>query len=122
MTDFSLMDKEYNLKLYRKINKIICIERDAGKCAIHYFNKGEEVLACDVHHVFGRGKVAGDYREHYTNLMCVCRECHPLPIFTANNILKAGENLSWVLEILHKANETPINENFEHRKRGIYGK
>lgn len=116
MTGSTSADKEEDLKLYRKVNKIICIERDGGLCVNHYFNMGERVLACDVHHVFGRGKVAGDYREHYTNLLCTCRDCHPLPIFTANNILTSGENLSWVLELLKRANETPINEDFKHRE------
>ena len=54
---------------YRQEQYLLAIERDGGLC--RYCRKS----AVDVHHKYGRGREAGDPREHYSNLECVCREC-----------------------------------------------
>jgi len=97
------MDAEQHsdLLLYRASQRELAIERDGGLCQI-CAAEGIHREADDVHHVYGRGHKAGDWREDYKNLMCVCRECHPMPIFSK----PAGENLRWVEEILEKINET----------------
>ena len=58
------------LQEYRRLQYLLAIERDSGLC-------GCGRLAVDVHHEYGRGRRAGDWREHHDNLRCVCRACHP---------------------------------------------
>ena len=58
------------LRTYRREQYLLAAERDRGLC-----HCGK--LAVDIHHVYGRGRQAGDWREHYEQLRCVCRECHP---------------------------------------------
>ena len=64
---------------YRHQQAEMAIERDGGMCQI-CASKGVVRQATDVHHVFGRG-YAGSRREDHTGLMCVCRECHPAPLY-----------------------------------------
>lgn len=107
-----LKEKEkikHDLKSYRALNAALCIERDAGLCVIHYFLKNKRVPYHHIHHVRGRGKTAGDERENYKSLMCVCTACHPQP---AQNDYGKQE---WVIDILNNANDTPINGNFKHQ-------
>jgi hypothetical protein len=59
------------LREYRREQYQLAIDRDGGLCRMC----GR--MAADVHHVYGRGKRAGDWREHHDNLICVCRQCHP---------------------------------------------
>jgi 5-methylcytosine-specific restriction endonuclease McrA len=59
------------LREYRKAQYRLAIERDGGLCC----TCGR--VAVDVHHLYGRGRVAGDWRERHENLECVCRGCHP---------------------------------------------
>ena len=84
--------------------------RDGGFCAICYFRDGVETPFEEVHHVYSRGKKEGDWREHYTSLLCVCKKCHPLPIITPGGSARLG----WVEEVLRKANAKPINKDFIH--------
>jgi predicted HNH restriction endonuclease len=104
------MEKNRHLRIYRETNYMLCVDRDLALCVICWFSKGIRTQYEHVHHVLGRGTEAGDYREHYTNLMCVCAECHPLPA------QDAGSKQSWVIDISKKSNENPINKKFEHQK------
>jgi hypothetical protein len=101
-----------DLQRYRSVQAALAIRRDAGLCAIHYFRHGEKRKYQDVHHVFGRGKGAGDWREHYSNLLCTCRICHPPPIY----IPSTNGRTNWVEDVLHQANTMPINKRFDHRE------
>lgn len=65
-----------------------------------------------IHHIYGRSRKI-DWREHYTNLMSVCTECHPQPIIQK----PASEYLRWVEEIAEQMNEIPINGRFKHGER-----
>lgn len=94
---------------YRSIQATLCIERDNALCAIHFFKHNKIVSYHHVHHVRGRGRVAGDSREHYTSLLCVCNICHPPPAQDDEG------KQSWVVDILAQANETPINSKFKHQ-------
>ncbi len=58
------------LRKYRREQYLLAVERDSGLCEC-----GRP--GADVHHVYGRGREAGDWREHHEQLRCVCRECHP---------------------------------------------
>ena len=80
---------------YRRVQYRLANRRDGGHCVI-CGNRG-----MDIHHVYGRGREAGDWREHYSKLMVVCRSCHPLPIVGD----KAGKNLEWVEELLEEIND-----------------
>ena len=102
--------KHDQLVAYRKKQVERAIMRDAGYCTIHWFKYGKKVPFDEVHHVFSRGQTAGDWRENYQSLLCVCRACHPQPIITPGG----SANLGWVEEILRKANEAPINSDFTH--------
>ena len=83
------------LRLWRVSQYRKAINRDSGMCQIC-----QKMVAQDVHHVYGRGKDMFDWREDYTNLMCVCRKCHPPAI----KHKPAGPKLAWVEEILEKVN------------------
>ncbi len=98
------------LKAYRQVNKLLAIHRDSNLCAVCFFLHDKKKRADDVHHVYGRGQKAGDWRERYINLLCVCREHHPLPI----QIPKANDELVWIEDVLVSANENPINPDFKH--------
>lgn len=98
-----------NLSRHRKIQRLIAMERDKGCCVFHFYNLNKKVEAVDVHHVFGRGKSPDDDREHYTSLVCTCRECHPLPAKDPKG------KQSDIISILKKANESPINRSFVHK-------
>ena len=102
--------RKERLVAYRKVNAAKVIERDNSLCAICFFKHDRERMYADVHHVYSRAREAGNWREHYTNLMLVCRACHPLPVQTAG----ASVNLAWVEVVLEQANNNPINVQFEH--------
>ena len=97
------------LREYRNKNAMLAIYRDNDKCVICWFRDGIETNSTQVHHVYGRGREYGDWREHYTNLMCVCNECHPQPI----KHKPAGDNLKWVEDIAKKMNLFTINKDFK---------
>ena len=100
------------LKDYRHVQAALAISRDANLCVICWFRHHRRRNHADVHHVFGRGTKAGDWREEYTSLICVCRSCHPPPIKTPG----ANDNLAYVEDILRQANEQPINNSFGRLK------
>lgn len=97
------------LNNYRHIQSLLAANRDGGLCVFHYFLKGQKVQKQDIHHCFGRGDQAGDWREHYTSLLSTCRECHPLPM------QDLGSKQNWVIEVMDKANKTPINPDYKHQ-------
>lgn len=97
------------LKKYTQTQAPLAISRDGDQCAICWFRDGVHKRREEVHHVYGRGRASGDFREHYTSMLCVCKECHPPPI----QIPGASARLGWVEGILQQANETPINEIFK---------
>lgn len=98
-------------RYYRQANVIKAIHRDKGLCTIHWFRDKKSVKFQEVHHVYSReSRYPGSFRESYKSMLCVCRECHPLPIQQPG----ASANLSWVEDILRCANETPINTSFVH--------
>lgn len=99
-----------SLKEYRRVQAALAIDRDGDLCAIHWFKYGKRVLRQDVHHVYGRGRKAGDRKEHYTSLLCLCRGCHS----QIAAIKTPGSTHRWVVDILQSANDTPINALFEH--------
>lgn len=72
-----------NLKEYRKEQRWLAFQRDDGLCQICLREHNRLRRADDVHHVFGRSRRV-DWREHHTSLMCVCRECHPSPLYLHN--------------------------------------
>ena len=88
-------ERKEQLRLWRATQYRKAIERDKGMCRI--CNKR---VAVDVHHVYGRGRSTGDWREHHTSLMSVCRGCHPQPI----KHKPAGPKLRWVEDILERIN------------------
>jgi len=89
------------LRKYRKEQRLLAIQRDAGLCQYCYRLKGKYVDAQEVHHVFGRGRKAGDWRESYKSLLSTCRDCHPSG--TSRN--RGDEVSEWVLE---QANKFPL--------------
>lgn len=94
-----------NLMAFRSIQHTAVQVRDMGLCVICYFKHNRMTPASEVHHVFGRGLEASDWREDMTSQMCVCKACHP---FGAAR--HAYGKQEWVVDILRKANATPINE------------
>jgi 5-methylcytosine-specific restriction endonuclease McrA len=102
-----------DLRIYRDQQYLLARTRDDGMCVVCYFLEGKKTRASETHHVYSRGKKAGDWREHYTNLINVCsKKHHPQPIQTPG----ASKDLGWVEWLREQANLHPINENF----RGIY--
>lgn len=100
--------KKAALKEYRAQQRKLAVFRDNGLCTIHYFLEHEEVPYDEVHHVYGRAKEAGHWRENHASLLCVCRDCHPPPI---QNI-GASKNLGWVEYVMRLANSDPINRDY----------
>ena len=90
--------RKRELAAYRKTQYALALERDQGGCRIC-----EAARADDCHHVFGHGRRAGDWQEHYTNLVFVCRPCHPLPI----KILPPRDDQLWIVDLLDKINTEP---------------
>lgn len=105
------MDTRKNLfRLERLINRTIAKERDAGICAICYFdNKGLKVKASEVHHTEGRSRSVGTYKENYRKLICLCNKCHR----KIHDGLINKEHVEGVLEL---ANLHPINKSFRHEE------
>jgi len=99
--------RKKDLQEYRRVQSALAIERDGSLCVFCFFLHGKRTPRSDVHHTFGRGDTAGDPREHYTNLLCVCRECHPPPIITGGS-----PELDYIERVRKQANETPINRRF----------
>ena len=87
-------DRKRRLDEFRKEQYALARERDKDRCV--FCGKP----AHDVHHSKGRGREIEDNREHFTNLMCVCREHHPGRIVGD----KAGKNLEYVEEKLKEIN------------------
>jgi hypothetical protein len=100
--------RKAELAAYRRSQAALAIDRDGNQCIFCHFLDGGYGPREDVHHVFGRGSAAGDWREQYANLACTCRKHHPQPI----KIPGSSKNLGWVEEVLKMANEHPINKSF----------
>lgn len=108
---------------YRHTQAALAIERDGDLCIFCYFLDDDYKPVAnppfrirkraDVHHVYGRGRTAGDWRESHKVLACTCRECHPQPIIAGPG---NSPNLAWVEDALLRANTTPINRNFKTTK------
>jgi hypothetical protein len=98
------------LVAYRKSQAALAIERDNNQCVFCWFLLGRVTRRDDVHHAYGRGDDAGDWREEYHSLMCTCRKHHPPAIQQKG----ASGNLDWVEDVLRMANEDPINPRFYH--------
>ena len=86
--------RESALVRYRKEQYALAWERDKGLCV--FCGKPAQ----DTHHVYGRARCPGDWRENFKNLMCVCRKHHPAPIFHK----PAGPKLAYVERKLEKIN------------------
>ncbi len=73
-------------------------DRDLWRCQI-CADKGVTTRAWDVHHVFGRGYTVDSWREDFTALMCVCRGCHPAPLYSQNWL---GDH--WIVVLARRIN------------------
>jgi len=93
-----------NLKTFRALQHTMAQLRDSGLCVICFFKYNRPVPASEVHHAFGRGVSAEDWREDVTSLMCVCKSCHP-----HGAARHAHGKQEWVIDILRQANADPIN-------------
>ena len=87
--------RKRELTAYRKIQYELAVERDEGGCRFC-----EKVRASEVNHVWGRGRKAGDWREHFSNLVCTCQSCHPLPI----KILPPRDDQMYIVELIKRIN------------------
>lgn len=98
-----------DIESYRALQRMTAIYRDNKLCTRHYFLLFEFVKGDHVHHVYGRSST-GNWKEHYTNLLCLCVNCHNLygPLSTKGDTEQEF--------ILKKANETPINPLFSHEQ------
>lgn len=93
---------------YREQQALLAIWRDSGYCTICWFYHKRQRAFQQVHHVYGRSRKMDSFREQYNSLLCVCLECHPLPIqFPGGNLA-----LAYVEDVLAEANQTPINDDF----------
>jgi hypothetical protein len=107
--------KKRDLRDYRDAQYVLAKQRDAGYCVVCFFLHNKLRQASQVHHVYSRGRAAGDWREHHENLMCVCSlpGHHPLPI----QFPGGSANLSWVEDLRKAMNDKPIKEQL-HGRRG----
>lgn len=96
------------LRAYRDSQYALAKQRDGGHCVFCFFQESALRQASEVHHVYSRGRAAGDWREHYTNLLCTCVRHHPPPIITPGG----SATLGWVEGIKALANAFPINKEF----------
>lgn len=92
---------------YAQLQAQRVVFRDNGLCINCYFVHGRAKKYDEVHHFYGRGRDAGDWREHHTSLGCLCRSCHRKfgPIQTKGT--RPEQEL-----ILQRANEDPINQRY----------
>lgn len=104
--------KKASLADYRRVQSALAIHRDQDLCVFCWFLLGVKKKRADIHHVYSRGKDAGDWREHYTSLACTCKMHHAIALPIQN----PGGNpaLAWVEYCLTQANESPINKEFRH--------
>jgi len=87
--------RKRELAAYRKEQMELAYNRDEGGCRVC-----EKERAFDVHHVYGHGREAGDWQEHFSNMFSCCRKCHPLPI----KFLPPKPEQMWQIELLDKIN------------------
>ena len=90
--------RKRELAAYRKEQRALAIERDEGGCRFCEVARGT-----DVHHAYGRGRQAEDWREHFSNLITTCQSCHPAPIY----VQPPKPHLEYVVELLDKINTEP---------------
>ena len=95
---------------HRRKQRIIAISRDSGCCVFCHYVLDRERHYAHVHHVYGRGIKDSDWRENYDVLLCLCLMCHeklrPLRYKRVTPTLAE--------QLVAKANEFPINPDFEH--------
>ena len=96
------------LARYRQEQVVQAIHRDNSQCVFCWFLLGVTTKRDEIHHVYGRGTEAGDWRERYENLLCTCKRHHPPPIKSPG----LNPNLDWVEAVRKAANEFPINPKF----------
>jgi hypothetical protein len=98
---------------HRKTQRLIAISRDSGRCVYCHYVLGRERYYDHVHHVYGRGTKASDWRESYDVLLCLCLTCHTMlrPLRYKRGTPTFHEQL------LARANKEPINCDFEHPKK-----
>jgi hypothetical protein len=96
---------------HRKKQFELAYLRDNGLCVFCYFLRGVRTHAADVHHVYGRGKYKGSWREDFRMMVCTCRRCHPQPIYGGQG---TSIKLKYVETMLDRANQTPINSLFKY--------
>ena len=101
------MSREAREKLarHRRRQRQLALQRDAGLCQYHLRELGERIPGTEVHHVHGRGRKIGSYREKYTNLLCLCPVCHRK--YHDGTML-----LLIILRLLREANDLPTNPDF----------
>jgi hypothetical protein len=104
-------DQRSELLDHRRKQYQLTASRDNDKCTFCWYLYGKRVKAVDVHHVYGRGKDKGSWRENYRLMLCTCRTCHPLPVYAGPG---TSIKLAYVEAILARANENPINKRFKH--------
>jgi hypothetical protein len=80
------------------------IFRDDALCINCFFTYGIVREFDEVHHFYGRGRDADDWREHHSSMGCLCRKCHNK--FTPIKVKGTRPEQEKVLE---QANEDPIN-------------
>jgi hypothetical protein len=100
------------LKEYRRVHAALAIHRDNGYCVACFVEKKGYLRKYEhVHHVFGRGTKAGDEKERYTSLMCLCAFHHRhISIVRFQGKRRHKRQLT----LLGIANNQPINPDFEH--------
>lgn len=96
------------LLAFRSIQVSLAKNRDNNQCVFCFFENGVNKKAEEVHHVYGRGRKADDWRENYLNLLCTCRDHHPQPIKTP----AGNKTMQYVEDVLDQANRRPINKHF----------
>ena len=116
---YSCVDRSYQApKFYTKVitmvriiwkpNHIILTIICSSRCYyLCWFWDDKETPFEEVHHFYGRGRDAGDWREHYTSLGCTCRAHHPQPMKVRNKHQKLEK-------VVKKLNDDPINQRFKH--------
>jgi len=102
--------KKQALARYRQEQVALAIHRDNSQCVFCWFLLGVTTKRDEIHHVYGRGTEAGDWRERYENLLCTCKRHHPQPIKAPG----LNPNLDWVEAVRKAANAQPIHAKFQH--------
>jgi len=96
--------RSMDLAAHRKLVREVVLERDKHRCVICFHKlHGLWTPSTEIHHVYGRGKEADDWREQAENLMTVCRVHHPPPIKDD----KPKPSMQWIEDLRRKINDIP---------------